>query len=283
MPVAVRRPAARGLEALSPPRRSDAQKWYEEGSPAATRTAGERRPAGIRQQLGRQGPVGPGRDGLEEGDYQPRAGAGSGSFPWSCRPARSRPGPAIPTRSSTWPRCGRGWCWCRSWKVRRAGQGGACRVRPAARRRPRAVGRPRGQLCRSLGGTVGPERLVAEGQPGPDWPTFAGSPTRNTIAPEAFDVAGPWRVTLGQPIPPPAPLEPQIRPWPTIRLAPLAFHPVISRAACLSPIRPRSSGSAPIPAGRPGATAERRSTANPEDAPRRCRFRATRWACRDSP
>ena len=52
--------------------------------------------------------------------------------------------------------------------------------------------------------------LWPKAKPGPDWPTFAGSPARNAIAPELIDVAGvQWRATLRQPTPPlPAPLEP---------------------------------------------------------------------------
>ena len=65
--------------------------------------------------------------------------------------------------------------------------------------------------------------------PGPDWPTFAGSPSRNAIAPQMNDGAAIlWRATLRQPAAAPAPLEP--RPWGVADdpLAPLAFHPAIA-------------------------------------------------------
>ena len=73
-------------------------------------------------------------------------------------------------------------------------------------------------------------------KPGPDWPTFAGSPSRNAIAPELIDVAGvQWRATLRQPPPLPTPLDPHGSAVADNPLgAPgtpgrLAFHPVISQ------------------------------------------------------
>ncbi len=67
-------------------------------------------------------------------------------------------------------------------------------------------------------------------KPGPDWPTFAGSPTRNAIAPELIDVAGvQWRARL-RPAPPAlAPLEPHNTAVADNQFAPLAFHPAISQ------------------------------------------------------
>lgn len=66
---------------------------------------------------------------------------------------------------------------------------------------------------------------------GPDWPTFAGSPTRNAIAPELIDVAGvQWRAVLRPPTPSlPAPLEPHSSAVADNPVAPLAFHPAISQ------------------------------------------------------
>jgi outer membrane protein assembly factor BamB len=64
---------------------------------------------------------------------------------------------------------------------------------------------------------------------GPDWPTFAGSPARNAIAPELIDAAGvQWRSTLRRP-PLPAPLGPRGSAVAEDPLAPLAFHPVLSQ------------------------------------------------------
>ena len=66
---------------------------------------------------------------------------------------------------------------------------------------------------------------------GPDWPTFAGSPTRNAIAPELIDVAGvQWRVVFRSPTPSLlAPLESHNSAVADNPVAPLAFHPVISQ------------------------------------------------------
>ena len=69
-------------------------------------------------------------------------------------------------------------------------------------------------------------------KPGPDWPTFAGSPTRNAIAPELIDVAGvQWRATLRQSMTPPlsVPLEPRASVVADNPLAPLSFYPAISQ------------------------------------------------------
>ena len=73
--------------------------------------------------------------------------------------------------------------------------------------------------------------LWPKAKPGPDWPTFAGSPARNAIAPELIDVAGvQWRAMLRQPTSAaPAPSEPQRSAVADNPLAPLAFHPVISQ------------------------------------------------------
>jgi len=68
-------------------------------------------------------------------------------------------------------------------------------------------------------------------EPGPDWPTFAGSPLRNKIAPRSIDLAGvAWRLRLR----PTVPVDDSI--WasahPTRRVAedarsPLSYHPVL--------------------------------------------------------
>ena len=73
--------------------------------------------------------------------------------------------------------------------------------------------------------------LWPKAKPGPDWPTFAGSPARNAIAPDLIDVAGvQWRSMLRRSTPPPpAPLEPHSSAVADNPLAPLAFHPVISQ------------------------------------------------------
>jgi outer membrane protein assembly factor BamB len=73
--------------------------------------------------------------------------------------------------------------------------------------------------------------LWPKAKPGPDWPTFAGSPARNAIAPELIDVAGvQWRARLRQPTPPlPAPPEPHSSAVADNLAAPLAFHPAISQ------------------------------------------------------
>ena len=106
--------------------------------------------------------------------------------------------------------------------------------------------------------------LWPKAKPGPDWPTFAGSPARNAVAPELVDVAGvQWRTALRPTLPPPLPLESHTPAAADNSLEALAFYPAISQGACSSPIRPRSSDSVPIPASRHGATAGRRSTASP--------------------
>jgi len=73
--------------------------------------------------------------------------------------------------------------------------------------------------------------LWPKANPGPDWPTFAGSPTRNAIAPELIDAASvQWRTMFRQPTPPlPAPLELHSSVVADNPVAPLAFHPAISQ------------------------------------------------------
>jgi outer membrane protein assembly factor BamB len=69
--------------------------------------------------------------------------------------------------------------------------------------------------------------LWPKAKPGPDWPTFAGSPARNAVAPELIDAAGiQWRATLRQPNPPPA--GPQRSGVADDPVAPLLFFPAIS-------------------------------------------------------
>jgi outer membrane protein assembly factor BamB len=71
--------------------------------------------------------------------------------------------------------------------------------------------------------------LWPNAKPGPDWPTFAGSPQRNTIAAELTDLAGiQWRTKLkALTLPPPALLEPRQSAVGENPLAPLVFHPAI--------------------------------------------------------
>ena len=127
---------------------------------------------------------------LEAGDFTPPAGTGSGS----CRPSRRR---ALP---NTWPgypdttldlaavrarlvlvsileglgRAGRARSWRQFVRLHRDARGrlGGREVTYAA----------------ALGELAGPERAWPGPKPGPDWPTFAGSPARNRIAPEVLDV-----------------------------------------------------------------------------------------------
>ncbi|MGA2256968.1 MAG: PQQ-binding-like beta-propeller repeat protein, partial [Thermoguttaceae bacterium] len=72
--------------------------------------------------------------------------------------------------------------------------------------------------------------LWPKAKPESDWPTFAGSPARNAIAPDLIDVAGvQWRTILRRSTPPqPVPLEPHGSAAADNPLAPLAFYPVIS-------------------------------------------------------
>jgi outer membrane protein assembly factor BamB len=73
--------------------------------------------------------------------------------------------------------------------------------------------------------------LWPKAKPAQDWPTFAGSPARNAIAPELIDVADvQWRATLRQSAPPqPSPVEPRRLAVADDPLAPLAFHPVLGQ------------------------------------------------------
>ena len=85
--------------------------------PARPQAALQRRRAGICQPLGRQGAAGFGRNGPGGGRLcrGPMALGADHSRSTPGRPPPT-PGPAIPTRTWTWRRCGRGWCWSRSWK-----------------------------------------------------------------------------------------------------------------------------------------------------------------------
>ncbi len=71
--------------------------------------------------------------------------------------------------------------------------------------------------------------LWPKAKPQPDWPTFAGSPGRSTIAPALIDVAGvQWREVFRQPAnPPPAPSESPGAAVAENPFEPLSFHPVI--------------------------------------------------------
>ncbi len=70
-----------------------------------------------------------------------------------------------------------------------------------------------------------------QGKPSTDWPTFAGSPARNAIAPDLTDVAGvDWRIVLKRPAQvPAAATEPRPLGVADDPAAPLVFHPVLDR------------------------------------------------------
>ena len=145
-----------------------AQKWYEEG--LARRDA--KLLENVVQQAfasswGDKALMALGEMRLEEGDFSAARWCWERILPVRSRPARSTPGPAIPIRRSIRPPCA-----ARLVLVSIL-EGSPSRareelsaVRPPARRCARAAGRPRGPLCRRLGGTVEPKRLVAEGQAG---------------------------------------------------------------------------------------------------------------------
>ncbi len=116
-------------------------------------------------------------------------------------------------------------------------EGSASRAREELSEFVRLHGDARGRLggrevryAAALAEVLNQSALWPKAKPGPDWPTFAGSPARNAIAPELIDVAGvQWRATLKRPTAPlPAPLEPHNSVVADNPVAPLAFHPVIS-------------------------------------------------------
>jgi outer membrane protein assembly factor BamB len=65
--------------------------------------------------------------------------------------------------------------------------------------------------------------------PGPDWPTFAGSPARNALAPECYDVAAvEWRAPLRHTAAAAIPPAPQDIPAVENTAGPLVYYPVFS-------------------------------------------------------
>ncbi len=87
------------------------------------------------------------------------------------------------------------------------------------------------QYAAFLADLLNQSALWPKAKPGPDWPTFAGSPARNAIAPELIDVAGvEWRAPLKQPTSLPSALgEPHSSAVADDPAAPLAFYPAISQ------------------------------------------------------
>ncbi len=247
--------------------------------PPRCEAAGKRREPGLRQQLRRQGPHGPGRN--PPGGrriFPPLAGAGSESCRYTRRRARSTPGPAIPTRRSIWPRSVRGWCWFPFWKDRPAARGtsfpvscGCTAMREVGSAARRSDTPSRWPNCSTK---AAPGRKPPRSD---DWPTFAGSPARNAIAPEVIDVgggavAGEVRARLRR-----FPLR--RRPWPMTRPRRFPFILQSARDESSPPTRTRFSVFAPTPAGRPGATADLPFTGRPRKPPRRL-DRAKRSALR---
>ena len=206
---------------------------------------------------------------LEQGDFSAARGAGNGSCPSKFRRVRSTPGPVIPimlhpaaVRASLVlasilegsPHCGPGTNFRVGpppWRCTRGRLGGR-EVRYAA----------------ALAELLSQNRLWPKAGPGADWPTFAGSPARNTIAPELIDVAGvQWRARLREPPRCRSPWNCCGRPWPIIPSRRWHFIPRSARGACSSPIKPRFSDSAAIPASRPGARGGASIYREPADAP----------------
>jgi outer membrane protein assembly factor BamB len=117
-------------------------------------------------------------------------------------------------------------------------EGSSSRAREELSQFVRLHGDARGRLggrevryATALAELLNQSALWPKARPGPDWPTFAGSPTRNAIAAELIDAAGvQWRTMLRQPAPPPpTSLEPHASAVADNPLEPLAFHPVISQ------------------------------------------------------
>jgi len=203
LPVATGQPAAGRPEALSRPRRCDGgEKWYTTASPIAIASCLD----SVVQQAfasswGDKGLVGPGRNGPGVGrlrrrplvlgaDRSRRAAAGHGEdlpgYPdtkLDLAMVRAR----LVLVSILEGDASRG----------REELAELVRLHPAAHGQ---LGRPGGQLRRGAGRVVGPERGLAKPAVTPDWPTFAGAPGRNKIAPQAIDVADAgavaWRMPL---------------------------------------------------------------------------------------
>ncbi len=73
-------------------------------------------------------------------------------------------------------------------------------------------------------------RLWPQPPAGADWPTFAGSPQRNAIAPEVIDVGSvQWRAKFGHVAVPAAAKAEAVSTVADDPAAPLAYHPVISQ------------------------------------------------------
>ena len=74
-------------------------------------------------------------------------------------------------------------------------------------------------------------KLLPRPTPGADWPTFAGSPERNAIAPEVIDVAAvQWRAKFAQPVAERAGAQPVAADATT---APPAFYPLFNHGRVL--------------------------------------------------
>jgi outer membrane protein assembly factor BamB len=83
------------------------------------------------------------------------------------------------------------------------------------------------QYAAALAKLLNQSALWPKTPPAADWPTFAGSPARNAIAPQIIDVAAVhWRAKFGQSTAVVSEASPSVADDPA---APLSYHPVISR------------------------------------------------------
>jgi outer membrane protein assembly factor BamB len=208
-----------------------AQKWYEEG--AARRDAILLNNV-VRQafasSFGDKALMALGEIYLEEGNFEAARWCWERILPVHIRPGEISTWPGYPD-STLDPAAVRARLVLVS-----ALEGSTERARDELSRFVRLHGEARGRLAgrevryaAELADLLNKSKLWPRPSPAADWPTFAGSPERNAIAPEVIDVAAvQWRKTFGHSgshageeadAPPGAAAKPT---------APLAYHPVVN-------------------------------------------------------
>ena len=196
-------------------------------------------------------------------------GAGSGFCPRRRRRARSAPGPAIPTRRSIRRPSARGWCWFPFSKDRLSGPARSFRASLALHGDARgASAGSEVRYAAALADLLNQSRVWPKVPPGADWPTFAGSPTRNAVCARGHRRGAPCNGERSSRIPLRLPRRDRRRSaWPTIRPHRWPTIPSSAAAASLWPMKMRSSVFAPTRAAGSGAIADLRSIAKRSDIP----------------
>jgi hypothetical protein len=209
-----------------------AQKWYEEGlAHRSARLLSKVLQQAFASSWGDKALMALGEIRLEEGEFSAARWCWERILPVALPPAAVSAWPGFPD-SSISPAAVRARLVLVSIL-----EGSSSRAREELSQFIRLHGDARGRLggrevryATALAELLKQSTLWPTAKPGPDWTTFAGSPTRNAIAPELVDVADvQWRARIRPPtFPMAAPGEPRASAVADDPAASLAFHPTIS-------------------------------------------------------